>query len=81
MPKAAQMASPREHLHKSKPVIASEAKQSIFACKSSTDGSPRRCAPRDDISCHCEAAGLGNPGKDSLKGSRPEQAEDYPPAS
>jgi general secretion pathway protein I len=35
-------------LHQSKPVIASAAKQSIFACPSCTDGSPRRCAPRDD---------------------------------
>ena len=48
MPKAAQMASPREHLHKSKPVSASAAKQSMLACPSCTDGSPRRCAPRDD---------------------------------
>ena len=39
---------PREHLHKSIPVIASAAKQSIFACQSSTYGSPRRYAPRDD---------------------------------
>ena len=39
---------PRESLHKSKPVIASAAKQSIFACQSTTYGSPRRCAPRDD---------------------------------
>ena len=38
----------RESLHKSKPVIASAAKQSIFACQSITYGSPRRCAPRDD---------------------------------
>ena len=37
-----------EPLHKSKPVIASAAKQSIFVCQSSTYGSPRRCAPRDD---------------------------------
>jgi hypothetical protein len=36
------------HLHKPKPVIASAAKQSIFACLSCTFGSPRRCAPRDD---------------------------------
>ena len=35
-------------LHKSQPVIASAAKQSIFAYPSCTDGSPRRCAPRDD---------------------------------
>jgi hypothetical protein len=38
----------KEALHKSKPVIASAAKQSIFACQSNTYGSPRRCAPRDD---------------------------------
>jgi hypothetical protein len=38
----------RESLHKSKSVIASAAKQSIFACQSTTYGSPRRCAPRDD---------------------------------
>jgi len=35
-------------LHQSKPVIASATKQSIFAYPSCTDGSPRRCAPRDD---------------------------------
>jgi hypothetical protein len=38
----------RESLHKSKSTIASAAKQSIFARQSSTYGSPRRCAPRDD---------------------------------
>ena len=38
----------REGLRKSKPVIASAAKQSIFACASNTYGSPRRCAPGDD---------------------------------
>ena len=40
--------SPKEPLHKSKPVIASAAKQSISACESCTYGSPRRCAPHDD---------------------------------
>ena len=35
-------------MHKSKSVIASAAKQSIFACPSITYGSPRRCTPRDD---------------------------------
>ena len=40
--------SAKEHLHKSIPVIASAAKQSIFACQSITYGSPRRYAPRDD---------------------------------
>jgi len=40
--------SAKEHLHKSIPVIASAAKQSIFACESCTYGSPRRYAPRDD---------------------------------
>ena len=39
---------PKQAPHQSKPVIASAAKQSIFACPSCTDGSPRRCAPRDD---------------------------------
>ena len=39
---------PREALHKSKFVIASAAKQSTRAYKSSTYGSPRRVAPRDD---------------------------------
>jgi len=39
---------PKEALHQSKPVIASAAKQSIFACQPGTYGSPRRCAPRDD---------------------------------
>ena len=38
----------REGLHKFKPVIASAAKQSIFSYQSSTYGSPRRYAPRDD---------------------------------
>jgi len=33
---------------KSKPAIASAAKQSILVCPSITNGSPRRCAPRDD---------------------------------
>jgi hypothetical protein len=37
-----------EHLHKPKPVIANEAKQSIFAFQACTYGSPRRGAPRDD---------------------------------
>ena len=40
--------SAKEHLHKSIPVIASAAKQSIFACQLITYGSPRRYAPRDD---------------------------------
>ena len=35
-------------LHQRKTVIASAAKQSNGACPSCTDGSPRRCAPRDD---------------------------------
>ena len=39
---------PKQAPHQSKPVIASAAKQSIFAYPSCTDGSPRRCAPRDD---------------------------------
>ena len=39
---------PKQAPHQSKPVIASAAKQSMFACPSCTDGSPRRCAPRDD---------------------------------
>jgi len=72
---------PRNPSHKSKPVVASEEKQSIFACQSSTDALPRRYAPRSDISCHCEAAVCGNPCKNGLGGSRPERAEDYPPAS
>jgi len=37
-----------EHLHQAKPVMANEAKQSIFALQSCAYGSPRRCAPRDD---------------------------------
>jgi glucose-6-phosphate 1-epimerase len=40
--------SPTEPLLKSKPVIASVAKQSILASESITDGTPRRSAPRDD---------------------------------
>jgi len=35
-------------MHKSMPVIASVAKQSIFACQSVTYRSQRRYAPRDD---------------------------------
>ena len=38
----------KESLHTTQPVIASGAKQSIFACQFCTYGSPRRCAPRDD---------------------------------
>ena len=45
---AVRSGSPKEPLHKSKPVIASAAKQSISACESCTYGSPRRCAPHDD---------------------------------
>ena len=37
-----------EFLHKSKPGIASPANQPNFACQACADGSPRRCAPRDD---------------------------------
>ena len=39
---------PKQAPHQSKPVIASAAKQSMFAFPSCTDGSPRRCAPPDD---------------------------------
>jgi hypothetical protein len=38
----------QEALNNSKARIASAAKQSSFSWKSSTDRSPRRCAPRDD---------------------------------
>jgi hypothetical protein len=37
-----------EHLHQSKPVMANEAKEFIFAFQSCAYGSPRRCAARDD---------------------------------
>ena len=40
--------SVKEALQKSNPVIASAAKQSILSSESSTYGSPRRYAPRDD---------------------------------
>jgi len=42
------MRAAKEALHKSKSVIASAAKQSIFAYQSIIEGSPRRCTPRDD---------------------------------
>jgi hypothetical protein len=44
-----QLVLPTDAMHKSKSVIASAAKQSIFARQSTTDGSPRRCASRDDV--------------------------------
>jgi acetyl-CoA carboxylase carboxyltransferase component len=42
----------KEALQKSNPVIASAAKQSILYSESSTNGSPRRYAPRDDGLTH-----------------------------